>query len=109
MLLEPTDHIGGLSTGGLSHCDSNQMVRSTLMGLFHEWHARIVKDYTDRGREAPYNPAIKDQARWTFEPHVALRVTRAMLDEAGVKVLTDHDLQSVTLFCGSVVRQSLKL
>ena len=96
MLLEPTYHIGGLSTGGLSHCDSNQMVRSTLMGLFHEWHARIVKDYTDRGREAPYNPAIKDQARWTFEPHVALRVTRAMLDEAGVKVLTDHDLQSVT-------------
>ncbi|NBT73714.1 MAG: FAD-dependent oxidoreductase, partial [Betaproteobacteria bacterium] len=83
ILLEPTDHVGGLSTGGLSHCDSNQMVRSTLMGLFHEWHTRIVKDYTDRGRKAPYNPAIKDQSRWTFEPHVALRVTKAMLDEAG--------------------------
>lgn len=41
VLLEPTEHIGGLSTGGLSHCDSNQMVRSTLMGLFHEWHTRI--------------------------------------------------------------------
>jgi hypothetical protein len=47
VLLEPTDHVGGLSTGGLSHCDSNQMVRSTVMGLFHEWHTRIVKDYTD--------------------------------------------------------------
>ena len=96
MLLEPTDHVGGLSTGGLSHCDSNQMVRATLKGLFHEWHTRIVKDYTDRGRKAPYNPVIKDQSLWTFEPHVALRVTKAMLDEAGVKVLTDHDLQSVT-------------
>ena len=96
ILLEPTAHVGGLSTGGLSHCDSNQMVRATLMGLFHEWHTRIVKDYADRGRPPPYNPAIKDQARWTFEPHVALRVTNAMLDEAGVQVLTDHDLQSVT-------------
>ena len=28
ILLEPTTHVGGLSTGGLSHCDSNQMVRT---------------------------------------------------------------------------------
>ena len=97
ILLEPTDHVGGLSTGGLSHCDSNQMVRSTLMGLFHEWHSRIVKDYTERGLRAPYNPAKKDQSRWTFEPHVAMRVTRKMLDEAGVTVLTERYLKSVTM------------
>lgn len=96
ILLEPTDHLGGMSTGGLSHCDSNQMVRGTLMGLFHEWHTRVVKDYTDRGREAPYNPAVKDQSRWVFEPHVALRVTKKMLDEAGVKVLTERRLKSIT-------------
>jgi hypothetical protein len=58
-----------MNTGGLSHCDSNQMVRETVMGLFDEWHRRVVKDYTDRGLEAPYNPAVKDQSRWTFEPH----------------------------------------
>ncbi len=58
-LLEPTDHVGAMSTGGLSHCDSNQMVRSTVMGLFDEWHTRIVKDYTDRGLKAPYNPLRK--------------------------------------------------
>ena len=88
ILLEPTDHVGGLNTGGLSHCDSNQMVRSTLMGLFDEWHTRVAKDYTDRGLQAPYNPATKDQSLWTFEPHVAMRVTMQMLDEAGVTVLT---------------------
>ena len=44
ILLEPTDHVGAMNTGGLSHCDSNQMVRSTLMGLFDEWHTRVVKD-----------------------------------------------------------------
>jgi len=96
ILLEPTDHVGGLNTGGLSHCDSNQMRRETLMGLFDEWHRRVVKDYTDRGLEAPYNPAFKDNARWTFEPHVAMRVTKAMLGEAGVTVLTGRYLISVT-------------
>jgi ribulose 1,5-bisphosphate synthetase/thiazole synthase len=25
ILLEPTDHVGAMNTGGLSHCDSNQM------------------------------------------------------------------------------------
>jgi len=95
ILLEPTDHVGAMNTGGLSHCDSNQMVRSTLMGLFDEWHTRVVKDYTDRGLKAPYNPAKKDQSRWTFEPHVAMRVTMQMLDETGVKVLTERYLKSV--------------
>ena len=91
ILLEPTEHVGGLSTGGLSHCDSNQMRRETLMGLFDEWHRRIVKDYTDRGLAASYNPALKDTAKWTFEPHVAMRVTQAMLREAGVTVLTEDE------------------
>lgn len=96
ILLEPTDHVGGMNTGGLSHCDSNQMVRSTVMGLFHEWHTRVVGYYTDRVQPAPYNPAKKDQARWTFEPHVAMKVTLQMLLEAGVKVRTECYLQAVT-------------
>ena len=96
ILLEPTDHVGGMSTGGLSHCDSNQMVRSTLLGLFDEWHRRVVKDYVDRGLPAPYDPVKKDQSRWTFEPHVAKRVTMKMLEEAGVRVLTQRYLTSVT-------------
>lgn len=97
ILLEPTDHVGAMSTGGLSHCDSNQMVRSTVMGLFHEWHTRVVKDYTDRGLRAPYDPTVKDQSIWVFEPHVAMRVTKTMLHEAGVKVLVNERLASVDM------------
>jgi hypothetical protein len=90
VLLEPTGHIGGLSTGGLSHCDSNQMRREALTGLFEEWHVRIAQDYIARGRPAPYDPKDKTPGiRWIFEPHVALRVTQAMLKEAGVTVVTD--------------------
>jgi FAD dependent oxidoreductase len=96
ILLEPTAHIGGLNTGGLSHCDSNQMRRESLMGLFDEWHRRVLKDYTDRGLPAPYDASKKDGAKWTFEPHVATRVTNAMLKEAGVTVLTNRYIKSVT-------------
>lgn len=97
ILLEPTGHLGAMSTGGLSHCDSNQMVRATLMGLFDEWHTRMVKDYTDRGLKAPYDPKVKDQSLWVFEPHVAMRVTKKMLEEAGVKVLVNEPLKSVKM------------
>jgi len=93
ILVEPTGHVGGLSTGGLSHCDSNQMRREALTGLFEEWHVRIAKDYVARGQKAPYDPMDKTPGiKWVFEPHVALRVTLAMLQEAGVTVITDAPL-----------------
>jgi hypothetical protein len=95
ILLEPTDHVGGVNTGGLSHSDSNQTVRSTVMGLFDEWHTRIEQDYATRGVKLPYEVRVKDQAKWTYEPHVAARVTHQMLEEANVEVLTKRYLRSV--------------
>ncbi len=95
ILLEPTDHVGGLSTGGLSFSDSNQTARSTMMGLFDEWHTRIEKDYAARGIKLPYKVSVKNQDVWTYEPHVAARVTKQMLDEAEVHLLINHYLKSV--------------
>ncbi|MDA3925033.1 MAG: FAD-dependent oxidoreductase, partial [Kiritimatiellae bacterium] len=95
ILLEPTAHIGGMNTGGLSFSDSNQMYRETLMGLFHEWHLRIQQDYEDRGITLPYDVNVKDQSNWSFEPHIAMQITTQMLAEAGVQVLTRHYLESV--------------
>lgn len=95
-LLEPTAHVGGVNTGGLCFSDSNQTVRSTVMGLFDEWHSRIEKDYQQRGVELPYKVSEKNNDKWTYEPHVAAKVTKEMLDEAGVKVLTKRVLKSAT-------------
>lgn len=96
ILLEPTDHIGGVNTGGLSFSDSNQTVRGTVRGLFEEWHLRVEDDYRQRGVTLPYQVRVKDHTHWTYEPHVAARVTKAMLDEAGVTVRAKHALKSVT-------------
>jgi len=95
VLLEPSAHIGGVNTGGLSFSDSNQTVRSTLLGLFEEWHQRITADYAEHGVKLPYDVATKNNVVWTYEPHVAARVTNAMLKEAGVTVLTKQPLEGV--------------
>ncbi len=50
VLVEPTNHVGGVVTGGLSFSDSNQTIRSTVMGLFDEWFRRVEADYTQARR-----------------------------------------------------------
>ena len=92
LLVEPSQHVGGVNTGGLCFSDSNQMWREALRGLFEEFHQRIESDYHSRGLKLPYTVAEKDQKVWTYEPHVAARVTDAMLQEAGVRVLTGQVL-----------------
>lgn len=96
VLLEPTDHVGGVNTGGLSFSDSNQTVRSTVMGLFDEWHTRVEKHYADNHVALPYKVSVKNADKWTYEPHVAMKITQEMLAEAGVKVLPKHPLKSVS-------------
>lgn len=95
ILVEPTDHVGGVNTGGLSFSDSNQTVRSTLKGLFEEWHLRIAQDYKKRGITLNYDVSVKDHSTWTYEPSVAMRVTQAMLAEAKVQVVTEQPVISV--------------
>jgi hypothetical protein len=43
----------------------------------------------------PYDVSVKDAPKWTCEPHMAARVTREMLDEANIRVLTGRRLTSV--------------
>lgn len=87
VLIEPTGHIGGMMSGGLSFSDSNQCDRRTLGGLFEEIHERIAAKYKRRGVELPYDVAVKDQARWMYEPHVAQQVFDELLEEAKVRIV----------------------
>ncbi|MGC3969268.1 MAG: FAD-dependent oxidoreductase [Pirellulales bacterium] len=103
ILVEPTDHVGGVNTGGLSFSDSNQTVRAAHGSLFNEFHERMEADYARRGVKLDYSTAVKDQAKWTYEPHVAMQVTQAMLKEAGVVVETEHPLAKVVRREGRIV------
>lgn len=91
VLIEPGQHVGGLTTAGLGWTDSGD--KAVVGGLAREFYRRVKAHYDrpeawaheDRSKYKFYRPA--DDAMWTFEPKVAERILRQMLDEAKVPVV----------------------
>ena len=78
LLVEPTDHIGGMLTSGLSHTDFRSF--EALTGFFLEFTQRVDADYVARyGAESEQVVAA---FRGTHgEPSVNLRILQQMLAE----------------------------
>jgi predicted dehydrogenase len=99
-LIEPSNHMGGLTTGGLGATDIGN--KAVIGGLARDFYRRIKQYYDNdaaweyetrdryNARNARYNP--NDDTMWTFEPHVASRVYLAMLEEADITPLTNARL-----------------
>jgi predicted dehydrogenase len=99
-LIEPSDHLGGLTTGGLGATDIGN--KQVIGGLARDFYRRIRTHYENdnawvhesrdkyNARNARYNP--RDDTMWTFEPHVATQVYRQMLAEAGIKPFRNERL-----------------
>jgi FAD dependent oxidoreductase len=104
VLIEPSNHIGGLTSGGLGFTDSGD--KAAIGGIAREFYQRVKKHYDKpeswkfgkREDFKGYRPA--EDAMWTFEPHVAEQILREMLKEAKVEVVTSERLRSF----GSFVR-----
>jgi len=93
-LIEPSNHFGGLLTGGLSNTDFRTL--EAVTGFFREYMDRVHADYVSRyGKDS-------QQARECFfgahsEPHVSERVLRAMVaEQRTLSVLMRHPLSSVS-------------
>lgn len=76
VLLSFDQHVGGLTSGGLTATDVGQ--KSSIGGLAMEFYGRV-------GKLVDFSPS---KAESTF---------RAMLEEAGVTVLTERSLESVQM------------
>lgn len=92
VVLERTNWIGGMTTGGISQTDVNATKCSaTLVGLAKELYRRIAKYYGATQRWQVY---------WSSglgtEPKVAQVELQKMLREAGVEVITGAELASVS-------------
>jgi hypothetical protein len=74
LLIERTDHIGGLSTSGINTAESEHMLHWTIGGLALEFYERLGKHYGTGKKE------------FFFESSVAEGVYQEMLREAGVTV-----------------------
>ncbi len=95
VIIEPGAHIGGLTSGGLGATDIGN--KAAIGGISREFYARVHRYYADGW-------AWKSQTRdeyfaglrrrtpeadtmWTFEPHAAEAILRAMLQEQQIPVV----------------------
>lgn len=96
VLIEPSDHLGGLTTGGLGGTDIG--IEGTIGGMSLEFYRRIRNHYQsdDRWLHETRADYMKRSGRlfqrnsdgmFGFEPHVAKSVYKEMLEEAGVHVV----------------------
>lgn len=74
LLIEPTRHVGGLSTSGINTAESEHMLKWTIGGFSLEFYRRLGEHY---GMGEP---------EFYFESSVAERIYLQMLAEAGVVV-----------------------
>lgn len=90
ILIEPTQRIGGLTTGGLGQTDIGN--KQAIGGIAREFYQNVKKyyqkpenwkwqkkeEYCDEG-QSKTDP--KEDAMWTFEPSAALIIFQQMLDK----------------------------
>jgi hypothetical protein len=96
VLIEPTRRLGGLTTGGLGQTDIGN--KQAIGGIAREFYQRVRQHYANdaawkwetrqqyqdggQTRTAP-----GEDAMWTFEPSVALKILNDLVHEAKVSVV----------------------
>jgi len=92
VIIEPTQFLGGLTTGGLGATDIGN--KRAIGGLSREFYQRIHKKYiepdrwTREARESYFKSRAKNEdTMWTFEPSVATQVFNEMIVEAKVPIV----------------------
>src|SRR5690606_2130557 len=89
VLIEPTQRIGGLTTGGLGQTDIGN--KQAIGGISREFYQNIKKYYDDPANwkwqtKEEYRDggqtktSVGEDAMWTFEPSAALKVYQRMID-----------------------------
>lgn len=95
VLIEPTQHLGGLTTGGLGATDIGN--KKAIGGISREFYAAVFQYYSDptkwkqETRDAyfarkPHGNTGTEDTMWTFEPHVASEIYDTMLAKVADKV-----------------------
>lgn len=98
LLIEPSEHLGGLTSGGLGATDIGN--KGAIGGLSREFYRRIKQHY--QTQEAwqfeqasdyrdPHRSQL-DDAMWTFEPRVAEAIFDAWIVESGATLWKNERL-----------------
>lgn len=115
ILIEPTQFVGGLTTGGLGATDIGN--KRCIGGISREFYERIFDYYNDPShwkqetREAYFKSRARssenEKAMWTFEPSAATKVYTQMLAEAKIAVVFGErlDLKRGVIKDGTRIKQ----
>lgn len=105
ILIEPTNRLGGLTTGGLGQTDiGNKRVIGGIAREFYQnikkyyqdstnWVWQIQSEYMDGGQTRSNN---NEDAMWTFEPSVALKVFNNMIKDLDIQIVYNQQLNRAT-------------
>ncbi len=115
LIIEPSAHLGGLTTGGLGWTDSGN--KSVIGGISLEFYERVKKEYDkeetwkwqESDKYSRYNPDA--EAIWVFEPHIAEKVFNDLIVEYEIPVYMNERLElkeGVTTKEGQIVEFKLE-
>lgn len=101
VLVEPSRHLGGLTSGGLGATDIGN--KQAIGGISREFYGRVYQYYQKPEAWKRHSPEQylamggrgidrDTKTMWGFEPHVAEAIYREMLAEAKVPVLLNERL-----------------
>jgi hypothetical protein len=102
LLIEPTNHVGGLTTGGLGATDIGN--KKAIGGISREFYQNIKAHYenpdnwkwqqrSEYFRPNSDNPSKEgEDAMWTFEPSAAMKVYQQMMASEDIELVTEKRL-----------------
>lgn len=102
VILNPDDHVGGLTTGGLGYTDIGN--KRVIGGISREFYQRIKKYYEDeanwkfekmssfRASEQSSQTKEGQDAMWIFEPSAATAVFYALIKENQIIIFNNEAL-----------------
>lgn len=96
LLIEPTRHVGGLSTSGINTAESEHMLAWTIGGFADEFYRRMGRFYEENKASQTYPHKDKRlNTIYFFESSVAEKTYLEMLREAGVEIRYGASVESV--------------
>jgi len=105
IIIEPTNRLGGLTTGGLGQTDIGN--KQVIGGIAREFYRNIKSHYKDSAnwvwqlrseyKDGGQTRSGKDEdAMWTFEPSAALTVYHEMIKNLDIKIIYNQRLNRAT-------------
>lgn len=102
VLVEPSGHLGGLTTGGLGATDIGY--EGAIGGMSLEFYRRIRQHYANDSAWTVQTPEEymqlesillrrDSEGMFGFEPHIALRVYKQMLEEANITLVMNDPIK----------------